>query len=125
MYLTTAGILQGDTLALLLFVIVVDCVLRQSIDTINTRGLTIEPPSAMKQNISQTFTMLMTWLDSAQVLLTSLEEATGGQVGLMPNAKKKECMILNEDSDHQPILSKVGSIIKEVDDLKYLGSYGQ
>ena len=41
-FLTTAGIIQGDTLAPFLFVIVVDYVLRQSADTMSDKGLTID-----------------------------------------------------------------------------------
>ena len=38
-----AGILQGDTLAPFLFIIVVDYVLRVSIDTISNNGLELSP----------------------------------------------------------------------------------
>ena len=41
-FLTTMGILQGDTLAPFLFVIVVDYILRQSLDSIYDKGLTIK-----------------------------------------------------------------------------------
>ena len=36
---TTTGILQGDTLASYLFVILVDCILRQSVDNMSCKGL--------------------------------------------------------------------------------------
>ena len=38
-----AGILQGDTLAPFIFIIVVDYVLRMSVDTIVNKGLEIKP----------------------------------------------------------------------------------
>ncbi|KAJ3584317.1 hypothetical protein NHX12_014813 [Muraenolepis orangiensis] len=41
-FLTTAGILQGDTLAPFLFVIVVEYILRQSLDIIHDKGITIK-----------------------------------------------------------------------------------
>ncbi|KAJ3604648.1 hypothetical protein NHX12_029388 [Muraenolepis orangiensis] len=41
-FLTTARILQGDTLSPFLFVIVVDYILRQSLDIIHDKGLTIK-----------------------------------------------------------------------------------
>ena len=40
---TTTGILQGDTLAPYLFAIVVDYILRQSVDIINYQGLDVKP----------------------------------------------------------------------------------
>ena len=42
-FLINAGILQGDTLAPFLFIIVVDYVLRMSIDTISSKGYEIKP----------------------------------------------------------------------------------
>ena len=38
-----AGILQGDTLAPFLFIILLDYVLRVSVDTINSKGLLVTP----------------------------------------------------------------------------------
>ena len=59
---------------------------------------------------------------SAQELLTSLE-VSAAKVGLLLNAKKTECLLLNEDSDHSTIRSIDGSDIKETEEFKYLGSY--
>ena len=42
-FVTTTGILQGDTLAPYLFAIVVDYILRQSVDIINYQGLDVKP----------------------------------------------------------------------------------
>ena len=39
----TSGILQGDTMAPLLFIIVLVYVLRTSVDSLNYKGLEVEP----------------------------------------------------------------------------------
>ena len=61
-------------------------------------------------------------ISSAQELLTSLE-VSAAKVGLLLNAKKTECLLLNEDSDHPTIRSINGSDIKETEEFKYLGPY--
>ena len=66
-----------------------------------------------------------TWHKSvplASKVLTSLE-VSAAKVGLLLNAKKTECLLLNEDSDHPTIRSIDGCDIKETEEFKYLGSY--
>lgn len=129
-FLTTAGILQGDTLAPFLFVIVTDYILRQSLDQINEKGLTIKPrqsrryPSQHVTDLDYADDLAITAdiLSDAQDLLTSLEHAAA-KVGLQLNAKKTEYMTLNEDGNHQPVCSADGTQLKEVNDFKYLGSF--
>ncbi|KAJ3596065.1 hypothetical protein NHX12_002637 [Muraenolepis orangiensis] len=48
-FLTTTGILQGDTLAPFLLVIVVDYILRQCLDIIHDKGLTIKQKPGSNQ----------------------------------------------------------------------------
>ena len=45
-----AGILQGDTLAPFLFIIVVDYVLRMSVDTIKYKGFEIKPRQSSRHS---------------------------------------------------------------------------
>ena len=47
-----AGILQGDTLAPFLFIIVVDYVLRMSVDTINDKGYQLPLKGALATQLS-------------------------------------------------------------------------
>ena len=47
-FVTTAGILQGDTLAPFLFLIIVEYILRQSIDCLDSKGLTIKPTQSRR-----------------------------------------------------------------------------
>ncbi|KAJ3609506.1 hypothetical protein NHX12_024027 [Muraenolepis orangiensis] len=75
-FFTTAGILQEDTLASFLFVILVDYILRQSLDIDHTNLDYVD-------DIALTADQLC----DAQDLLTSLENATA-KVGLFLNVKK-------------------------------------
>ena len=43
-----AGILQGDTLAPFLFIVVVDYILRMSVDRINEKGFQLHPPRSSR-----------------------------------------------------------------------------
>lgn len=126
---TTAGILQGDTLAPFLFVIVVDCALRQSVDTIRDKGLVVRRRSGRQSgkyitdlDYADEVALIAEHITSAQTLLISFEEATA-KIGLRLNTKKAECMLMNEDPTHPSITSMDGAHIKEVEDFKYLGSY--
>ena len=129
-FLTTAGILQGDTLAPYLFVIVVDYILRQSVDTMKEKGIDIKPGSSSRAknkhitdlDYADDIALTATLLKDAQDLLASLEDASA-KVGLFLNSKKTDYISLNEDADHLTIFSKDGSQLSEVKDFKYLGSY--
>ena len=129
-FTTTSGILQGDTLAPYLFIIVVDYILRQSLDKSYTKGLTITQRRSSRHksqhltdlDYADDLALLSDLISDAQELLHSLEIAAE-KVGLTLNEPKTECMILNADSSHPPISSKSGAVLKEVSDFKYLGSY--
>ena len=126
-FVTTAGILQGDTLAPFLFVIVVDYILRQSIDCLDSKGLTIKPTQSRRLkskhltdlDYADDIALTADHLQDAQDLLTCLENAAA-KVGLFLNAKKTEYMTINEDKVHHHIKSNNGTVLKEVDDYKYL-----
>ena len=88
-FVTTAGILQGDTLAPYLFVITVDYILRQSVDTIKEKGIVIKPGKSNRDRFkyltdldyADDIALTGTLLKDAQDLLTSLENASA-RVGL-------------------------------------------
>lgn len=129
-FLTTAGILQGDTLAPYLFVIVVDYILRQSIDPFKSKGIDIMPNKTSREknkyltdlDYADDIALTAVLLHDVQYLLSSLEDASA-KVGLFLNAKKTEYMCINGDEDPAPILSRDGTQLKEVTDFKYLGSF--
>ena len=124
-----AGILQGDTLAPFLFIIVVDYVLRMSVDKINDNGLMLHPRKSSRNpavhitdaDFADDIALIAGTLANAQNLLHSLESAANS-VGLFLNETKTE--YINRTSD---ILSHIktlaGTVLKEKDDYVYLGSH--
>ena len=126
----SSGILQGDTLAPFLFIIVVDYVLRMSLDTISDKGLEIKPRQSSRHpakyltdtDFADDIALISNSLVNAQCLLQSLEQASNC-VGLYLNESKTEyvnkCM---SDSDFV-IKSLNNTLLKMVSDYVYLGSY--
>ena len=93
--LTTAGILQGDTLAPFLFVIIVDYVLRQSVDNINRYGPLIgrrfgrlSYKHLTDLDYADNLALVAEQITSAHELLVSLENAAA-KVDLILDAKRK------------------------------------
>ena len=125
-----AGILQGDTLAPFLFIIVVDYVLRMSVDTISNKGLEIKPRQSSRHpaeyltdtDFADDIALISHSLANAQSLLQSLEQASNC-VGLYLNESKTEyvnkCI---SDSDFV-IQTLNNTLLKMVSDYVYLGSY--
>ena len=132
-----AGVLQGDTLAPFLFVIVIDYVLRRAVGGYEHLGLTlaegrtsrlprkVNMASQSGKSISDTgyaddLCMLSDTLQEAQELLTRVETAAA-EVGLFMNEKKTEYMSFGLSG--RPLASKSGADLKKVDDFLYLGSW--
>ena len=129
-FFTTTRILQGDTLAPYLFGIVAGCLLRQSIDTLKSKGINITPSKTSREkdkyltdlDYADDIALTAMLLQEAQNLLSSLEDASA-KVGLFLNAKKTEYMSIRGNECPASILSRDGTQLKEVDDFKYLGSF--
>ena len=125
-----AGILQGDTLAPLLFIIVVDYVLRNSVDNINNKGFQIHPRKSSRypaQHLTDTdfaddIALISNSLQDAQDLLLALEEASNC-VGLYLNEKKTEYINNCKLNNDVNIKTRNNKNLKCVEDYKYLGSY--
>ena len=134
-----AGVLQGDTLAPFLFVIVIDYVLRTAVEGYEHLGLTLSegrsarlPRKANKaahpsKSISDTgyaddLCMLSNTLEQAQELLDRVETAAA-EVGLLINEKKTEYMSFSQPQAGGTLASKTGKDLKKVDDFLYLGSW--
>ena len=124
-----AGILQGDTLAPFLFVIVVDYLLRISVDKINDNGLEIQPRRSSRYpavyltdtDFADDIALISESLANAQNFLQSLESAAKC-VGLHFNETKTE--YVNHTSDETTQLKTLsGYILKCKEDYKYLGSF--
>ena len=129
-FATTSGILQGDTLAPYLFIIVVDYILRFTLDPVRTKGIDIKPTSSNREkqkyltdlDYADDIALTTALLKNAQELLLAVEDASA-KFGLQLNSKKTEYMTFNEAHDHAPIKTREGAELKEVTDFKYLGSY--
>ena len=125
-----AGILQGDTLAPFLFIIVVDYVLRISVDSISEKGYMLHPrrssryPAAylIDTDFADDIALVSQSLQYAQDLLQSLEQASNG-VGLYLYETKTECMNRSNPNNSQPARTLGGTPLKQVEDYKYLGAY--
>ena len=125
---TLIGVLQGDTLAPFLFIVVLDYVLRNSMSL--DQGLTIEPRrsrrvlgvKATDLDFADDLALLSDTIEQAEKLLHDLEHAAQ-LVGLSLNVAKTEFMTINIDPSDANIKTLNGSPIEHVSDFKYLGSY--
>ena len=112
------GVLQGDTLAPYLFIIVLDYVMRQA-----TEGKEEELGLTLKKRQSRRIgAQSVTDLDFADDLaLLSNLEISAKSVGLLINGKKTEVMPINY-SDPVILYTLSKEILKIVEDFNYLGS---
>ena len=125
---TLIGVLQGDTLAPFLFIIVLDYVLRSCMCFDN--GLTITPRQSRRLpgvkvtdlDFADDLALLSDTIQQAEKLLHDLEYAAK-LVGLSLNASKTEFMTVNIDPADASLNSLNGDTIEHVSDFKYLGSY--
>lgn len=128
-----AGILQGDTLAPFLFIMVLDYVLRKSLDINNICGFQLHPRKSSRHpavyltdaDFADDIALISNSIENAQILLNSLESAANC-VGLYLNDSKTEYMSFtksNDSIDNMIIKTVKGYILKRVDDYKYLGSF--
>ena len=124
-----AGILQGDTLAPFLFIIVIDYIMRVSVDRIKECGLLYQPRKSSRYpalhitdaDFADDIALLSDNLTNAQALLSALESAANC-TGLYLNETKTECIPINI-RNRQEIKTLTNNMLKFVDDYKYLGSH--
>ena len=125
-----AGVLQGDTLAPYLFIIVLDYCLRSAIDGKEEKlGFTITPRKSRRVgplnitdlDFADDIALLSDTVAQAQELLKNVENAALC-VGLHMNAKKTQFMAFNQPTCVE-IKTVEGSPLEEVNDFKYLGSW--
>lgn len=126
-----AGVLQGDTLAPYLFIIVIDYIMTVAIDDNETEhGFTLKPAQS-RRVVSETVTdvefaddvaLVTDSIEAAQNLLGRLETAASS-VGLTMNDGKTEFLTVNTPDEEANIKSSSGRQLKHVKDFKYLGSW--
>ena len=121
-----AGVLQGDALALYLFIICLDYVFRTSIDKMKENGFKLTKERSRRYS-AQTITeadnadniaVLANAPAQAETVLDSLEQVAAG-ISLHVNAHKTEYMYFNQRGE---ISTLNGSPLKLVDKFTYLGS---
>ena len=125
-----AGILQGDTLAPFLFIIVVDYILRMSVDKINNKGYELKPRRSSRHpavyltdtDFADDIALISQSLRNAQSLLQSLEQASNS-VGLYLNETKTEYINKCLTDTENGIKTLKQKLLKQVDDYNYLGSF--
>lgn len=123
-----AGVLQGDTLAPFLFIIVLDYALRISVDKLQEKGLTIKPRQSSRHpaktltdlDFADDLALISESIKDAELLLQSLESAAS-QIGLYCNEDKTQ--FISTSDQLLPLFSLNNTNIKRVDDFKYLGSW--
>ena len=98
---TTTGILQGDTVAPYLFIIVVDNILCISLDPIYNHGFALYERSTRHPSkhitdldYADDIALISDQVNNAEILLQSLETVKH-KVGVTLNITKTECMLLN------------------------------
>ena len=124
-----AGVLQGDTLAPYLFVVVLDYALRMAIEgkeeelgfhLLKRRSRRIGPETITDLDFADDIALLSEELDQAQDLLQRVETSVG-KVGLKMNAGKTKFMAFNH-SQNVTIHTNEGLPLDHVTNFKYLGA---
>ena len=126
-----AGVLQGDTLAPYLFIIVLDYALRQALLGREELGLSLTLQQRRSRRFpAETITdldfaddiaLLCNEVEDAQEMLRRLENEAGN-VGLKANGKKTKVMAFNQETEPE-VYTNDGTLLEVVDDFKYLGSW--
>ena len=125
-----AGVLQGDTLAPYLFVIVIDYIMTVVIDEVPDAGFTVRPARSRRvkaekivdADFADDIALITDTLSEAQALLDSLE-AAASSIGLKLNDGKTKFMAINTPCEDGSLSTSAGSSLKKVNDFKYLGAW--
>lgn len=125
-----AGVLQGDTLAPYLFVIVVDYIMTVAIDNVPDVGFTIKPARSRRvkaekvtdADFADDLALTTDTLSEAQLLLDSLESAAR-DTGLLINESKTKYMAINIPREDGELTASSGQTLEKVDDFVYLGAW--
>ena len=125
----TTGVLQGDTLAPYLFVIVVDYVMRKAVvdDSLGfqyqkKRSSRYPAKFITDTDFADDIAILSSTLENGQILLSAIEREAA-KAGLIINRKKTEFLTVGDIEIPKDSLVVSDGPIKQVDDFKYLGSW--
>ena len=123
-----AGVLQGDTLAPILFILSLDYVMRNATTNPQETGFTLNPRRSSRHpaatitdaDFADDIALLSDTIEKAQLLLLRVEIAAES-IGLHVNEKKTEYISYNQYESE--IITLTGKQLKCVEDFKYLGSW--
>jgi len=125
----SVGVLQGDTLAPYLFVIVIDYVMRLAMENVDAQGFMLTMRKS--DRVPATYITDLIYADdialfsntrkAAQILINRVEEEAK-KVGLHINCPKTKYMVIGNKDDNTPLVTEKGQI-EQVKEFKYLGSY--
>ena len=133
----TAGVLQGDTLAPFLFIIVLDYAMRRALGDGKEEelGFTVTPRRSRRHpkeviadlDFADDIALLSDAVAQAQELLLRVEDECA-RVGLGLNGPKTKYLTYNIDAHpplvrHTPLVTRNGTTLEEKVDFKYLGSW--
>ena len=130
----STGVLQGDTLAPLLFILMIDYVMSLAtrdpsvplgIEIVAASGTSLRPKprqAITDLEFADDIALLNDSIETSQVLLSNVEKYAA-ELGLQINRKKTEYIILGKHIDRQSQLFLTSGPINLVDDFKYLGSW--
>ena len=121
-FLTNLGILQGDVLAPLIFIIVLDFILRLSVSS--TDGIKIGNITLADLEFADDIATVTDSLLKNTQLCQKIAD-TAARFGLMFNISKTKFMFFNITRPLHPEdrVAVNGEFLEEVNDFKYLGSY--
>jgi hypothetical protein len=125
------GVLQGDTLAPYLFIIVVDYITTLTMDDDKTdSGFTLKPARSRRVlaeklaevEFADDVALVTDTIEGAQLFLERLETAANS-VGLAMNNSKTKFMTINTPEEECVLASTTGNQLEHVSDFIYLGSW--
>ena len=125
----TTGVLQGDTAAPYLFIIVLDYALRIAFHNPKL-GFEVQPRKSSRHpaihvtdlDFADDLAVVSEDVQHAQDLLRALEDAAA-EVGLLINCKKTKVLACGKTPSLNTYTLRDGSLIGCVSDFKYLGSW--
>ena len=126
----TTGVMQGDTLAPFLFIIVLDYALREALNGCEEQlEFTISPRRSKRQSavrltdldFADDIALLSDKIEQAQIILSRVQRECQ-KVGLALNAKKTKYITYNIDTEGSALKTNDGTELEKVEDFKYLGS---
>ena len=126
-----AGVLQGDTLAPYLFIIVIDYIMTVAIDDEDSEyGFTLRPARSRRigsqkladVEFADDVALITDTIEGAKLLLDRLEIAAQS-LGLVMNCSKTKFMTLNIPEEESSLVGSTENQLEKVNNFVYLGAW--